>query len=77
MIAASGDNPTVRELAEAAAGDAGVLPETDDESRARLGAAFADALLLDQASSGAKAHSLGWTPAATTLVQEFKTGSYA
>jgi nucleoside-diphosphate-sugar epimerase len=77
VIAASGDNPTVRELAEAAAGDAGVVPETDDESRARLGAAYADALLLDQASSGAKARSLGWKPTPTTLLQELKTGSYA
>jgi hypothetical protein len=67
----------VLELAEAAAGDAGVLPETADESRARLGAAFADALLLDQAASAAKARSLGWKPAGPTLIEEFKTGSYA
>jgi nucleoside-diphosphate-sugar epimerase len=77
VIAASGDNPTVRELAEAAAGDGGVLPETADESRERLGSAFADALLLDQASTGDKAQSLGWKPAAASLLQELKTGSYA
>jgi nucleoside-diphosphate-sugar epimerase len=77
VIGASGDNPTVLELAEAAAGDAGVLPETGDESRARLGAPFADALLLDQATSAAKARSLGWKPAGPTLVEEFRTGSYA
>jgi len=77
VIAASGDNPTVRELAEAAAGDATTLPETDDESRARLGAPFADALLLDQAADGAKARSLGWKPTAPTLAEEFKTGTYA
>ena len=77
LVAASGVNPTVRELAEAAAGNAGILPETEDESRARLGAAFADALLLDQATTAAKAHSLGWKPAASTLVEEFRSGSYA
>ncbi|HEV7964740.1 MAG TPA: hypothetical protein VGP57_19515, partial [Actinoplanes sp.] len=36
---------------------------------------FADVLLLDQQTSAAKA--LGWTPAATTLLEEFRTGSYA
>lgn len=77
VIAASGDNPSVRELAEAAAGDPGVRPETPDESRARLGAPFADALLLDQSASGDKAHALGWKPAAAPLIEEFRTGGYA
>jgi nucleoside-diphosphate-sugar epimerase len=77
VIAASGDNPTVRELGEAAAGPAGVAPETVDASRNRLGAAFADALLLDQRTSAAKAKALGWAPKAPTLVEEFRAGSYA
>lgn len=77
LIGASGDNPTVRELGEAAAHGAGVAPETVDESRARFGAAFADALLLDQQATGAKAKSLGWKPTAATLVDELRAGSYA
>lgn len=70
VVAASGVNPTVREVAEAAAGDAGVAPESVEVSRARLGAPFADALLLDQQAAGAKARSLGWTPTRPTLVEE-------
>jgi nucleoside-diphosphate-sugar epimerase len=60
-IGASGVNPTVREMAEAAAGQ--VAPETADQSRDRLGAYFADALLLDQQASGLAARQLlGWNP---------------
>ena len=60
-IGASGVNPTVREMAEAAAGR--VAPETADESRDRLGAYFADALLLDQQADGQTARQrLGWNP---------------
>jgi nucleoside-diphosphate-sugar epimerase len=59
-IAASGDNPTVREIAEALGGP--VRPESAEETRARLGTGFADALLLDQQATGAKARSLGWHP---------------
>ena len=77
LIAASGDNPTVRELGEAAAGPAGVAPESAEASRQRLGAAFADALLLDQAAEGAKAKALGWKPAGPALVEELRSGSYA
>jgi nucleoside-diphosphate-sugar epimerase len=76
LIAVSGDNPTVREMGVALAGSAGVASETDDQSRARLGALFADALLLDQQSAGARARSLGWTPKAPTLVEELGNGSY-
>ena len=72
VVAASGVNPTVREVAEAAAGDAGVAPETAEASRARFGALFADALLLDQQATGAKARSLGWTPTRPTLVEELR-----
>jgi nucleoside-diphosphate-sugar epimerase len=77
VIAASGVNPTVLEIAGAAAGEAGVRPESADETRARIGsAAFADALLLDQQTTAEKAHSLGWKPEAPSLVDEFKAGSY-
>jgi nucleoside-diphosphate-sugar epimerase len=72
-IGASGHNPTVREIGEAAAGpDGGVRPETAEESRARLGAAFADALLLDQAASGARARALGWQPAQPSVLDELR-----
>ncbi|GAA2637213.1 NAD-dependent epimerase/dehydratase family protein [Dactylosporangium fulvum] len=74
VVAASGVNPTVRELAEAAAGDAGVAPETTDASRERLGALFADALLLDQQTAAAKAKALGWTPTRPTLIEELRAG---
>jgi nucleoside-diphosphate-sugar epimerase len=76
LIAASGANPTVRELGEAAAGGAGVAPESADASRERLGASFADALLLDQQADGAAARSLGWAPQGPTLVEELRSGSY-
>jgi nucleoside-diphosphate-sugar epimerase len=77
LIAVSGENPTVLELAEAAARGAGVTTETPDASRARLGALFADALLIDQQASGAKAKSLGWTPKAPSILDDLRTGSYA
>ena len=85
LIAGSGINPTVRELGEAAAvGKArttgegvAVVPESADASRARLGALFADALLLDQQTAATTAKALGWKPTARTLVEEFRTGSYA
>jgi nucleoside-diphosphate-sugar epimerase len=81
FIAASGDNPTVRELTEAAAraaGAAGVVPETDEDARGRLGQYFADALLLDQQAFGARARSvLGWSPVGPSLLDELEHGSYA
>jgi nucleoside-diphosphate-sugar epimerase len=63
-IGASGYNPTVREMAEAAVGSNGkVAPETADQSRARLSAPFADALLLDAKAFGHKPRNvLGWNP---------------
>jgi nucleoside-diphosphate-sugar epimerase len=63
-IGAAGNNPTVREMAEAAVGPSGrVAPETAAESRARLSAPFADALLLDEQAFGQKARTeLGWDP---------------
>jgi nucleoside-diphosphate-sugar epimerase len=73
-------NPTVAELTEAAAvaaGAPGAVPGSDDEARARLGDAFAEVLLLDQATDAARARAeLGWQPAQPSLVDEFRTGSY-
>jgi nucleoside-diphosphate-sugar epimerase len=77
LVGASGESPTVRQLGEALAGDAGVAPESADASRERLGALFADALLLDQQASGAKARELGWTPKGPSLLDDLRTGSYA
>lgn len=81
-IGASGQNPTVRELGEAAAAAAsvsgGVEAETPDATRERLGAAFADALLLDQQATGTGGRiDLGWEPNGPSLLEELSTGSYA
>jgi nucleoside-diphosphate-sugar epimerase len=62
VIASDGRPTTVREIAEAVAGPAGVAPGSTDAARERFGAAFADALLLDQAARGAFARTLGWEP---------------
>jgi nucleoside-diphosphate-sugar epimerase len=80
-IAASGANPTVRELAElaaAAAGVSGVGAETIAQTEERLGAGFAEAVLLDQQARGTKARiDLGWEPNGPSLADEIATGSYA
>lgn len=70
VLGVDGSSPTVREIAETVAGPAGVVAETAEATRARLGVAFADALLLDQAASGAKARSLGWEPRHTSVLDE-------
>jgi nucleoside-diphosphate-sugar epimerase len=80
-IGASGQNPTVRELGEAIAAGydvaEGVRPESADDTRARLGEAFADALLLDEQASGATARTeLGWAPVARPLVDQLAAGEY-
>lgn len=47
---------------------AGATPETADAARERLGAAFADALLLDQRFAATRARDeLGWQPQRTVL----------
>ncbi|WP_432827807.1 NAD-dependent epimerase/dehydratase family protein [Dactylosporangium sp. CA-092794] len=74
LIAASGANPAVREIGEAASGGAGVAAETVEESRGRLGSLFADALLLDQQATGEKARSLGWSPSAPSLLDDLRAG---
>ena len=80
-IGASGQNPTVRELGEAAAQAAGldgrVTPSSVDAAHERLGEAFADALLLDQQATGSSARiDLGWEPNGPSLVEELRSGSY-
>jgi len=71
-VGASGVNPTVRELGEAAAG--AVVPGSPQEASARLGDAFAEALLLDQQATGAKARDLGWEPSQPGLVELLAQG---
>jgi len=68
LIASDGAPVSVREVAEATGADA--VAESVDATRARLGAAFADALLLDQAAFGTEARELGWTPEHTGVLQE-------
>jgi nucleoside-diphosphate-sugar epimerase len=75
VLAVTAGSPTVRELAEAT-GEA-VAPEPVEATRARLGADFADALLLDQQFDNGYALSLGWSPQQPSLVEEIRSGSYA
>lgn len=77
VVAATGDNPTVREIAEAGAHGSRIVAETADDSRDRLGADFADALLLHQEASGAHARAaFGWDPTRPSLVEDLADGSY-
>jgi nucleoside-diphosphate-sugar epimerase len=80
-VIGNGLNPTVAELTEAAAvavGAPGAVPGSDDEARARLGDAFAEVLLEDQATTADRARAeLGWAPSRPGLVDEFRHGSYA
>ncbi|KQQ95127.1 epimerase [Leifsonia sp. Leaf325] len=81
-IGASGVNPTVRVLGEAIAAAwnvaGGVAPESVEASRDRLGADFADAVLLDQQAAGSRARTeLGWTPVAASVFEEIRSGSYS
>jgi nucleoside-diphosphate-sugar epimerase len=79
-VIGDGENPTVAELTAAAAvavGAPGAVPGSDDEARARLGDAFAQVLLLDQATDAAKARAeLDWRPSRPGLVAELRHGSY-
>lgn len=79
-LAGNGLNPTLAELTEAAAaavGAPGAVPGSDAEARARLGDYFAEVLLLDQATTAAKARAeLGWSPLRPGLAEEFREGSY-
>jgi nucleoside-diphosphate-sugar epimerase len=79
-VLGNGVNPTIAELTEAAAvavGASGAVAGSDDEARTRLGAYFAEVLLLDQGTQAAKARNeLGWEPTHPGLVEELRTGSY-
>lgn len=75
VLGLSGHNATVTELGEAVA-DGPVVAEGVEASRARLGAPFADALMLDQQGSGAKARALGWTPTRPSLLEEIRACAY-
>ncbi|PWC03771.1 NAD-dependent epimerase/dehydratase family protein [Agromyces badenianii] len=70
LIGSDGNPTAVRALAEAVAGGAGVAAEPVEVTRDRFGAAFADALLLDQRAFGGKARALGWAPAHTSVIEE-------
>lgn len=73
FIAASGANPTVRELAEASAG--AVVPEDPDTTRQRIGVDLANALLLDQQARAEKARArLGWAPSRASLLDLVTAG---
>jgi nucleoside-diphosphate-sugar epimerase len=74
-IGASGENPTVTELAEAYAGIGKVAEETPEQSRERLGEGFANAILLDQRASGTTAKNLfSWKPSRPTAVELLRDG---
>jgi nucleoside-diphosphate-sugar epimerase len=79
-VIGNGLNPTVAELTEAAAvavGAPGAVPGSDEEARSRLGPAFAQVMLLDQAITATRARDeLGWQPTHPGLVEEFRNGSY-
>ncbi len=79
-VIGNGQNPTAAELTEAAAvamGASGAVPGSEEEARTRLGDAFAEVLLLDQATTAAKARAdLGWQPTHPGLADEFRNGSY-
>jgi nucleoside-diphosphate-sugar epimerase len=62
---------TVREIGLAVADE--VAPSTREATEARLGAPFAEALLLDQNVATTRAQDeLGWSPSRPTLVQELQ-----
>jgi len=75
VLAVTGENPVVVDLAEAGGADS--VAEPVEATRARLGEAFADALLLDQVFLPAqKAAGLGWTPQGPTLFEDIERGTY-
>jgi nucleoside-diphosphate-sugar epimerase len=79
-VIGNGLTPTVAELTEAAAvavGAPGAVPGTEEEARKRLGDYLAEVLLLDQATTAAKARAdLGWKPTRPGLTDELRSGSY-
>ena len=80
IIGSDGSPTTVRALAEVVAGVVGahgVAPETPDATRERLGSAFADALLLDQAAAGRAARMLGWVPEHASAIDDVQAAREA
>jgi nucleoside-diphosphate-sugar epimerase len=79
-VIGNGLTPTVAELTEAAAvavGAPGAVPGSEVEAPTRLGDYFAEVLLLDQATTAAKARAeLGWKPTRPGLTDELRIGSY-
>jgi len=80
LHATDGSAYRVKEIAEAASAGAGKGGRTAawplEEARKTLGA-YADALVLDQRVSGAKATSLlGWKPRAAGILDDLRRGSY-
>lgn len=74
-IGVSGASPTVKALAEAYQGEGNVVIELPQQTRERLGADFADALLLSQQATGNTAKNLfSWTPSRPTLVELLRAG---
>ncbi|MDQ1634233.1 MAG: hypothetical protein QOJ32_1042, partial [Frankiaceae bacterium] len=81
LLAAGGENPTVRELGEAASRGQGlggrIVAEGDAATHERLGL-LGEALLLDQQASGERARTLlGWQPSGRSLLDDLENGSYA
>ena len=79
---AGGSAFRTREIAEAASfgADAGGLTESWplEDAREKLGGYLVDALMLDQVVLGDKAkRELGWQPAAISLLEDLRYGSYA
>jgi nucleoside-diphosphate-sugar epimerase len=79
-VIGNGLTPTVAELTEAAAvavGAPGAVPGSNEEASKRLGDYLAEVLLLDQATTAAKARAtLGWKPTRPGLIDELRNGSY-
>jgi nucleoside-diphosphate-sugar epimerase len=80
-LGVSGQNPTVREIGEAASRGAGLepttVPATDADTEARFGL-LAGAFGLDQQASGERARAeLGWKPTGPSLLEDLSSGSYA
>jgi nucleoside-diphosphate-sugar epimerase len=80
LLAADGSTYRVKEIAEAASIGAGRGGRTEswplEEARKTLGA-YADALVLDQQVSAARAHTmLAWKPRASGILEDLRLGSY-
>jgi len=79
-LGVNGQNPTVREIGEAANRGAGLdertVASTEAETEARLGA-LAGALDISQEATGDRARAeLGWAPTGPSLLEDLSSGSY-